>query len=520
MGGLGNGPGRRRATGREVRRPWAACQARPRRAVLVALDTPGQPRRRTPPPLGRALPSLLATGLALQLAGCNCDSPGSQDAGQDAGHDAGQPAGCTAGAACTSNPGAPCRQGVTVCAPALACADGPAAPDGTACTGGLCGGGGCRASLTVTGSADLSRDALTPGRGCAEAPAYPVLAASGSGLAVEGPVDAGCLEVGDEVLLIDLQGTGDAVAEVGAWEVHRVASLAGEAVGLDGPLAHAFGPLGDGGQQVALVRLPGFGALTVASGAVVSARPWDGRLGGVVAMRAQQLQVEGTISAQALGYRGGRWSRDDTTCSKSVQTEAGESIGGRGLATTAANAGGSGGVGPGVGASYNSDVPTSATAGHALPGSPGGNYGIRDAGEPGHAYGRGDGGSLTLGSAGSGSVTCEVGFPGPALVEFPMRAGGIILLYAGRLQVGDGGLITAAGTAYDARWAGAGGSVMLRGGVLELGEGQVSAAGGVEPANRGVPPTAASPGYVSVFFSASASGTTDPPAFTLQVPAP
>jgi hypothetical protein len=458
----------------------------------------------------RVLP-LLAVALALGGAGCNCSGGGGAD---DAGA-------CEPSLACGTNAGAPCRAGVTACSPTAACVDGTPADDGTACGGtDVCAGGACRPSVTLAAPLNLSRDAITPGRSCAEAPRYPVLTVTSGGVTVEGPVDAGCLDPGDEVLLIDLQGTGAATAEVGTWEVHRVSSRSGGAVSFDAPVARAYGALGDGGQQVALLRIPGYGALGVAAGAVITADPWDGRTGGVVAMRAARLDLQGSISAVELGYRSGRWSRDDSSCSDNVQTEAGESIGGRGQAGTAANAGGSGGIGPGSGLNFVSNEPTSATAGHAQAGNPGSNYNGRDAQEPGHAYGSGDGGTLTLGSGGGGSLTCEVSFPGPALVDPVYHAGGIVLLYTGTLQVGAGGTITAAGKGYDDRWAGAGGSVMIRGGTLALGEGRVTAAGGVEIAHGAAPATAASPGYVSVFYVTSASGTTDPPAFSAQVSRP
>src|SRR5207244_9409520 len=98
-------------------------------------------------------------------------------------------------------------------------------------------------------------------------------------------------------------------------------------------------------QKVMLMRVPNFGKLTIAAGKTVTAAAWDGLKGGVVAFRTNALTLEGTIDARTLGYRGGRWSRDDGDCKDSVQTEAGESIAGPGDATSVGNGGGGGGIG-------------------------------------------------------------------------------------------------------------------------------------------------------------------------------
>jgi hypothetical protein len=114
---------------------------------------------------------------------------------------------------------------------------------------------------------------------------------------------------------------------------------------------------------------------------------------------------------------------------------------------------------------------------------------------------------------------------GPVRLELGSRAGGIVFVRAGLLTVGASGSIKAGGSNQDCRTANTGGSIMLRGETLDLGSQLVSAAGAVtEKLVAGcvsAPATiAASPGYISVFFKTSLTGTTDPAAFSLQMSDP
>ena len=269
-------------------------------------------------------------------------------------------------------------------------------------------------------------------------------------------------------------------------------------------------------QRVALVRVPRFGVLNVADTASLTANPWDGQVGGVVALRAGRLELAGSIDASELGYRPGRASVDDITCSNSLQTEAGESIAGLGAATTAANFGASGGIGPGA-ASFNANNPIVASAGHALPGEAGTNFGGRAAGAPGAAYGSADGSRLTLGSGPGGNLRCDVGSHAPLLGDTLGQAGGIVLVLADEITLTDTASISATPT-QRRDLAFSGGYVLLRGQTLSLGDDRVTALGGV--GKNANPPTAAfenhaGPGYV-VLDAPSVSGTTTPVATLLQ----
>ena len=394
--------------------------------------------------------------------------------------------------------------------------------DGTPCAFGLCIRGVCMAPTNLTSSTDLSTASITPGRSCAEAPEYALKSLSSDEAVVASAPD--CLAVGDEVLLINLQGAPGAVDNVGNWELVSVTAISGTDVHFAPAKTKRYGAaagtdtgIGTGttDQKVAMIRVPQFGALTVGGDLTLTSAAWNGSTGGVVVLRAASLTVAGDISAAGLGYRGGRWSRDTEACTNSVDTEAGESIDGLGLAGTANNIGGAGGISAASGSSFNSNSPLQSGAGHALAGQMGSNGGPRTVGPPGTTYGANDASKLTMGSGQGGNVTCANGFPGPALVPGGEDlAGGVVLLLAQQLQVNAGGRITASASASSRDVSASGGYVFIRGATLSLGTGQVTALGGTGLGVNG--PTLgmtvkAGDGYV-VIQGTTVTGTTIPAA--------
>lgn len=404
--------------------------------------------------------------------------------------------------------------------------DGVAGEAGAGGSSTLDTSGGLEGTVTLSGESDLSTDALADGRGCAEAPAYSITALSARGATLAQAPDDGCLAAGDEVLLINLQGTEAAYANTGNWELLKLENVDGTAVTFTSSKLRSYGSgensdsdLGTSvtSQRVALVRVPHFESLTIQDGATLTAEPWSGTVGGVVALRADTLQVDGVISAATLGYRGGRWSRDDFNCSDNLATEAGESISGLGTATTTHNVGASGGLGAFTGVSYNANSPICASAGHALAGEVGFNPNSRALGEPGAVYGADDASKLTLGSGPGGNVTCDsdVGRE-PYLTDFDIRAGGIVLLLVGKLTVGATGTITATPPDPSRDVAPSGGYVYVRGTTLSLGDKRVTAQGAYGRSVNG-PAVGqfnhAGAGYV--VLSGAVTGTTDPAAKVL-----
>lgn len=429
---------------------------------------------------------------------------------------------CVDGEPCSDNPGQPCLTGHVSCEGGVeSCVDATPAPDGLTCDDGLCAAGQCLGGVTVSTGINLSTQALTEGRSCAEAPSYSVVALEAREVTLaEGPEDD-CLAPGDEVLLLTLQGTPSAIENVGVWELLTVESTAGNKVGFTHDKTRFYGAAagsdagvgtGAGDVKVALVRVPRFGSLTVSEGTTLTAAPFNGTLGGILALRAGSLTVDGTLDARTLGYRDGRWSKDGAGCNNSVTTEAGESISGPGTQTTQRNVGGAGGLGAGSG-SFNANTPINSTPGHARAGETGFNGGARTLGEPGAAYGAADGSLLTLGSSPGGNVTCDTG-AGPVLQASGGRAGGAVLLVVGSLTVSPTGVITATPPDASRDVAYAGGFILVKtAGSVTLGDERVSAQGSV--GRSGSPPTAglsnrASEGYIVVQTAGAVTGTTDP----------
>ncbi|MFZ5468763.1 MAG: hypothetical protein ACOZIN_04925, partial [Myxococcota bacterium] len=88
---------------------------------------------------------------------------------------------------------------------------------------------------------------------------------------------------------------------VGLVELARVQSTTVGTLTLESPLTHSY--VVPGAQ---LVTVPEYNQLTIIDGGVVSSRPWDGAVGGVVAFLVKSsLTCDGRVSADGLGYRGG-----------------------------------------------------------------------------------------------------------------------------------------------------------------------------------------------------------------------
>jgi len=402
------------------------------------------------------------------------------------------------------------------------CVDSANAPDGTMCSPGTCTRGTCLAPATINTNVDLSTMVVTTGRACAEAPAYSVVNLTASAAMLTPIPDAGCLASGDEVLLINLQGAPGAISNVGNWELLEIINVMGSVVTFRSTKTKSYGfaANGDAGigvgptdQKVALVRVPNFGTLAVASGVKVTTSGWNGLVGGVLALRAATLNLNGTLSAAALGYRGGQ-SSEDGRCSDSVTTEPGESIAGPPTAgSTANNVGAPGGIGAGFGIVFAGNTPLNSGASHATAGGMGRNGNGRTIGGPGVVYGVADGSHLTMGSGYSGNMSCRVGFPGPALIPGVVSlAGGIVLLLANQLNIGSAGAITASANNADRDVSASGGYVFLRGNSLSLGTERITAVGGVATGTGGT--LTAGDGYI-VVSGTTVTGVTKPAAHQL-----
>ncbi len=136
------------------------------------------------------------------------------------------------------------------------------------------------------------------------------------------PVGGGALAVGDVILIYQARGAtintansvtyGDITSygNAGNYEFHSVARVSGNDIGLlplssgNSCTAGALKRSYDLGAQV--IRVPQYAGLTVNAGASIATAAWNGSIGGVVAIRVQNvLALNGSITAAGLGFRGG-----------------------------------------------------------------------------------------------------------------------------------------------------------------------------------------------------------------------
>ena len=242
---------------------------------------------------------------------------------------------------------------------------------------------------------------------------------------------------------MNLQGSSGKTTNVGAWELLDVASVSGTTVSFVTAPSRTYGNTSNtdlSGQSVALFRVPQLLDLNLGAGATISADPFDGDCGGVVALLvASTARISGTLSAEGLGYAGG--AQNSTYASTG---QSGEGTTGTGSKTYLGN--GSAGGGGGLAASSCSNCEgNGGGGGHATAGQAGeqSNPTLGYGGVGGSAYGDVALLALTLGSGGGAGAldqSSERGIGGAG-----GAGGGALLLHARNLTVLSAGLLTAAG---------------------------------------------------------------------------
>lgn len=131
------------------------------------------------------------------------------------------------------------------------------------------------------------------------------------------------ITAGDLVLIVQVQGAAiqtDAatagygaitdLGNVGLYEIKRVAAVNGSILTFVSNIINnytsttATGPGNNARTQV--VRLPRYSALTINAGASIVATPWNGSIGGIVAMEVTGTStINGSINVSGQGFRGG-----------------------------------------------------------------------------------------------------------------------------------------------------------------------------------------------------------------------
>ena len=179
-------------------------------------------------------------------------------------------------------------------------------------------GTGADGTVTVSSSTNINATNLISGRTCVDggdAVNYSVTALTANSATLVTAPSVGCLNPGDEILLINLQGSNTAFGNTGNYETLHIQSITGTTVTFTSSKAKYYGNgsaddtnLGtaEGTQRVMLQRVPNYSTLTVNTGINFFPATWDGAKGGVMFFRANgSVNVNGTLHANALGYRGG-----------------------------------------------------------------------------------------------------------------------------------------------------------------------------------------------------------------------
>ena len=287
--------------------------------------------------------------------------------------------------------------------------------------------------------------------------------------------DTSGFNVGDEILIIQIQGKG-----AGNYEFSFVESVKPNALVLQDILFNTYAHDENAKSQV--LQVPHFQNVTIESGGILTADPWNGHTGGIVAFRASgQTIVNGTITADHLGFRGNLeesgaellgYRGEGTNGFNKVQSENSVDNGGGGGAWAGSNeiccegsGGGGGGNGtPGERGYRDHDSGAEQLGGHG--GKISGNEALTNmtfGGSGGEAYGHPNaGGQDVIGGK---------------------KGGGIVFIAS--TQIAIVGLVTANGedtstsTYYANRGGGgAGGSILIQGSEVTIGHNRVTATGG------------------------------------------
>jgi hypothetical protein len=330
---------------------------------------------------------------------------------------------------------------------------------------------------------------------------------SSSGNATHAPIDASCsgtadatslsatntsFAAGQLILIHQTRGTG-----AGAWELNRIASYTAGTITLSHALQNTY--TDSGASQAQVQVMPQYSSFTQGSGHTLTAKAWDGNVGGIIAFFCSgTTTITGSLTGLGKGYRGGA-----AVVAGSGAGNQGESYNNTGTTSTSANSGGGGGGSNGNGGGG---------------GFIAGGAGITDSGANGTAGTTPSAGNLTsqfyLGSGGGGarhSLSASSGAIG----------GGIILIISKTISVGGSIITTGAGSsnnAYRAGGAGSGGSVLLKAQDATLGTGLASAGGVGGTSEGGVNRGGAgSVGRIHLDYSGSYSITSSTPSINVAL---
>lgn len=163
-----------------------------------------------------------------------------------------------------------------------------------------------------------------------------LLASEYAGDAIINVNDGSAFAIDDQILIVQMQTFADGAT--GTSEIATIQDINGGQLTLTQPITNsyfsgAFNTVNATSTQV--VRIPEYTTVTIDSGASITASPWNGYSGGIVAFKAVDTIIDGSIDVSGIGYRGG--SDGDIIANSGTQ---GESYTGLGQVIKENNGGG------------------------------------------------------------------------------------------------------------------------------------------------------------------------------------
>lgn len=139
---------------------------------------------------------------------------------------------------------------------------------------------------------------------------------SGGAPGIQNPYAGSNLAFGDLIMLIKCQGAaiditnsssyGNILAmnNVGDYQLFVVSDVSGNTISVCGSLSGNFNV--GATERVQVVRIPRLSSLTITPTGVLTASPWNGNSGGIVAIEVDgNVVIDGKIDVSGLGFRGG-----------------------------------------------------------------------------------------------------------------------------------------------------------------------------------------------------------------------
>jgi hypothetical protein len=315
----------------------------------------------------------------------------------------------------------------------------------------------------------------------------------------------GSFAAGQKILIHQSRGTG-----AGQWEINQIATYSTGTITTVSPLKYTY--IDSGASQAQALVLKQYTYVTINSGVTLTAKAWDGNVGGILAfLSSGEVIVNGVISSVAKGFIG-TYGLTPSGNRPGVQ---GEGIAGSG-GTQSILANGSGGGGGNVDGNARAG---GGGGGHVNTGGSGQAKGSVSGGNGGNTSGLNDFSLMTFGGAGGsgGTDANEAGGKGG-------NGSGIIVIYTNLLTVT--GAITSNGeiapntNPAGAGGGGAGGSILIKTNNVSIGNGLVTAiggSGGTAASNDGGYGGQGSVGRIKIEYCNTPTGTSNPPAITLKL---